>query len=54
MKGPEYANTVLEDVLMVTRGWRRWEMNDKGYGIFFWGSENILKLLDSDGFIYCE
>ena len=26
----------------------------KGYGIFFWGSENILKLLDSDGFIYCE
>ena len=29
-------------------------MSAKRYGIFFWGSENILKLLDNDGFIYCE
>ena len=38
--------------LLGSRGGR--ERVLKGMEFSFWGSENILKLLDNDGFIYCE
>lgn len=47
MKGPEYANTVLENILMVTRGWRRWEINDRGMEFSFGSNENVLELDDN-------
>lgn len=45
MKCPAQANPETKSRCMVARGWEEWGvMTANGYGVPFWGDENVLKL----------